>query len=106
MSTVHGLILGVSHNETFIFLFLFCCCYSLSLWTTLLLVHLFWGNSPLLWWLLPPLLKLCPIKYQLVLSIVSWLISMPETDISVNTSYICHNYVHYLSLQVYHWSLS
>ena len=24
----------------------------------------------------------------------------------VNTCYICHNYVHYLSLQVYQWSLS
>ena len=54
----------------------------------------------------PPLLKLCPIKYQLVLSIMFWLIVTQETDIPVNTCYICHNYVHYLSLQVYQWSLS
>ena len=54
----------------------------------------------------PPLLKLCPIKYQLVLSIMFWLIVMQETDIPVNTCYICNNYVHYLSLQVYQGSLS
>src|SRR3954469_4567090 len=49
---------------------------------------------------LPPLLKFCPIKYQLVLLIMSCLIVMQETDIRVNTFYICHNYVHYLSLHV------
>src|ERR1041385_8818189 len=29
---------------------------------------------------------------------------MQETDIQVNTCYIYHNYVHYSSLQVCHWS--
>src|SRR3954470_4634930 len=63
-------------------------------------------NAPHLWWLFLPLLKLCLIKYQLVLSIVFLLIVMQGTDIPVNTCYICQNYVHYLSLQVYQWSLS
>ena len=54
----------------------------------------------------PPPTEIVPYKYQLVLSIMFWLIVMQETDIPVNTCYICHNYVHYLSLQVYRGSLS
>src|SRR6187399_2124117 len=80
--------------------------HQLCLWTTLLLDRCLREDAPHLWWLLLPLLKLCPIKYQLVLSIMFWLIVMQETDIPVNTCYICHNYVHYLSLQVYQGSLS
>src|SRR3954466_5556500 len=47
----------------------------------------------------PTLLKLCPIKYHLVLLIMSWLIVIQEKDIRENTCYIYHNYVIYLSLR-------
>src|SRR4051812_17092800 len=92
-----ALLVSEDGKETFILcvLFLFCCCCFQCLWTTLLFVCCLWETAALLWWFIPLLLKFSPIKYQLVLSIMSWPIVMQETDIRVNTCYIYHNYVHY-----------
>ena len=54
-------------------LFIFLLLLLFVLWTTVLLDRCLRESTPHLWWLLLPLLKLCPIKYQLVLSIMFWL---------------------------------
>src|SRR4051812_36726182 len=69
-----ALLVSEAGKEIFILLlFLFCSCCSLSIWTTYLLDRCLRGNTPHLWWLFLPLMKLYLIKYQLVLSIVFWL---------------------------------
>ena len=50
--------------------------------------------------------EIVPYKIPSGIIGMSWLIVIQEKYIQENTCYICHNYVHYLSLHVYQWSLS
>ena len=58
------------------------------------------GNRPTTVVVAPTPTEIVPYKIPTGTIIMSWLIVIQEMDIRENTCYICHNYVHYLSLQV------